>query len=178
MLTNQLLSAIIQDVDLSTLKRRVTVVSRFEQFSAVISSIYRCIQNIEREEMIKVGYKGAYAIYLVTMARYPEGLTAAQLSEYCVKDKAAVSRIVAEMEARGLIRRAGNGENLYRAKLLLTPEGERLAEFVKQKARAAISEISGKMSDEDRSVMYKALDTISRNLEIISKDGIPEDSVH
>jgi len=175
MLTNQLLSDIIQDVDLSTLKRRVTVVSRFEQFSAVISSIYRCIQNIERDEMIKVGYKGAYAIYLVTMSRYPEGITAAQLSEYCVKDKAAVSRIVAEMEDRGLIKRSGNGENLYRAKLFLTDKGEQLAEFVKQKAKTAVAEVSGKMSDEDRSAMYKALDMIAKNLDVISKDGIPED---
>ena len=174
MLTNQLSYAILQDVDLSTLKRRVTVVSRFEQFSAVISVINRYIQNIERDEMIKVGYKGAYAIYLVTIARYPEGITAAQLGEYCVKDKAAVSRIVSEMEDRGLIKRAGNGENLYRAKLFLTPKGEELAEFVKQKARTAVNEVSGKMSDEDRNVMYKALDIISKNLEIISKDGIPE----
>ena len=53
-------------------------------------------------------------------------------------------------------------------------KGEELAEFVKQKARTAVNEVSGKMSDEDRNVMYKALDVISKNLEIISKDGIPE----
>ena len=35
--------------------------ARFEQFSSTISSIYRDIQKIERDDMVKYGVKGAYA---------------------------------------------------------------------------------------------------------------------
>ena len=80
------------------------MISRFEQFSYVISGIHRQIQKIERAEMIKRGYKGAFAQYLATLHRYEEGLTATELCEICDKDKAAVSRILAEMEEKGLLK--------------------------------------------------------------------------
>ena len=70
---------------------------RFEEFCSIISAIQHNIQKIERDEMEKYGLKGPYAQYLVTMSRCPEGITAAQLSEMCDKDKAAVSRALAEL---------------------------------------------------------------------------------
>ena len=81
------------------------MISRFEQFLYIISKIHRQIQKIERAEMVKQGYKGAFAQYLATLRRYEEGLTSSELCEICDKDKAAVSRIIAEMEEKGLIER-------------------------------------------------------------------------
>ena len=77
------------------------MLSRFEQFSAAIFCIHRDVQKIERDEMEAYGLKGAFAQYLLAIRRYPQGLTAARLSEVCGKDKAAVSRALAEMERKG-----------------------------------------------------------------------------
>ena len=76
------------------------MVSRFEHFSASISCIYRYIQRIERTEMEKYGLKGPYAQCLLAMRRYPEGITAARLCEVCDKDKAAISRMMVELEEK------------------------------------------------------------------------------
>ena len=73
------------------------MVDRFEQFAGYISGIFRQIQKIERDELEKQGLKGAFAQYLVVMSHYPEGITATQLCEVCDKDKAAVSRVIAEL---------------------------------------------------------------------------------
>ena len=81
------------------------MISCFEQFLYIISKIHRQIQKIERTEMVKHGYKGAFAQYLATLRRYEEGLTSSELCEICDKDKAAVSRIIAEMEEKGLVER-------------------------------------------------------------------------
>ncbi len=145
--------------------------SRFEQFSSVISGIYRYIQNIEREEMIKIGYKGAYSLYLVTLKRHSDGITAAQLGEYCAKDKAGVSRIISQMEADGLIYREGD----YRAKLKLTDKGIKVAEFVKERADAAVYEVSRDLPEEKRIAMYEALNLIYSKLESISENGLKEE---
>ena len=51
------------------------MINRFEQFSQVISGIHRYIQKLQRNEMVKRGYKGAFALYLVTLNRVSEGLT-------------------------------------------------------------------------------------------------------
>ena len=45
------------------------MVNRFEQFTGLISAGNRCVQKIERDEMEKFGLKGAYAQYLLAMAR-------------------------------------------------------------------------------------------------------------
>lgn len=149
------------------------MLSRFEQFTFVISGIYRSIQKIEREEMDKYGLKGGYAQYLTTMARHPEGLTAAQVCEICDLDKAAVSRSLSEMEQRGLLERDVSAGN-YRAKLRLTTAGHEAADFVRKKACAAVEAAGRGLSDRDRVVLYAALESIAGRLQIISKEGISD----
>ena len=73
------------------------MIERFERFALSISSLYRYMQKIERMEMEKYNLKGPHAQSLITMLRYPEGVTSAQLCELCDKDKASVSRTVAEL---------------------------------------------------------------------------------
>lgn len=150
------------------------MISRFEQFSSVISSIYGHIQKIEREEMLKYGLKGAYAQYLVAMNRFPDGITSSKLCEICDKDKAAVSRIIAEMEKKGLVIRESISETLYRAKIKLTEEGRKAAEHVHERARVAVEIAGAGLSDEDRETFYKALELIAGNIQKLSKGGLPE----
>lgn len=150
------------------------MVERFEQFSFSISSIYRNIQKIEREEMERYGCRGAFARYLVAMNRFPDGVTSAELCDICDRDKAAVSRIVFEMEEKGLIERKLRQGSYYRAKLVLTEEGKKAAQFVCERASAAVGATSGVIADTDRKNMYEALAIIAENLQTIAKKGIPE----
>ncbi len=150
------------------------MLSRFEQFSTVISDIYRYIQNIERNEMIKYGYKGAFAQYLVAMKHHSEGITATRLCEICGKDKAAVSRVIAEMQEKGLVVKDNINDKVYRAKLKLTEEGVKAAEFVCQRAMMAVAAVGKEMSDEDRKIFYASLNMIAANLRTLSKEGIPQ----
>ena len=148
--------------------------SRYEHFSSIISTIYRRVQKIERDEMVKYGYKGAYAQYLSAISRHPEGLTAAQLCEICEKDKAAISRVAAEMEEKGLIRRVGT--SAYRAKLVLTDEGQRLAHVVSERARVAVDLVGEGLSDSDRSIFYSVLEGIAQRLQQVEKAGLPTET--
>ena len=150
------------------------MLSRFQQFSYVISEINRHIQKIERDEMIKYGCKGAFAQYLVTLLSHSEGLTAAQLCKLCDKDKAAVSRIVTEMQEKGLVYRSSESSRAYNALILLTDEGRTAAEYVCMKARAAVKAVGSVMNDEERRVLYSLLDTIADKLQKLSDEGIPE----
>ena len=150
------------------------MISRFEQFTVVISGIYRYIQKLERDEMIKRGYKGAFAQYLATLKRYEEGLTSTELCLVCDKDKAAVSRIISEMEEKGLVQRPKKAIRGYRSKITLTEKGRETAEYVFERALAAVQSVSGElMSDEQREIFYLTLDSIYKNLRKVSEEGIP-----
>jgi DNA-binding MarR family transcriptional regulator len=151
------------------------MLTRFEQFSSSISSIYKHIQKIERDEMAKYGLKGSFAQYLLAIGRYEEGITSSHLCEICDKDKAAISRVVSEMEQKGLIYRQpmGDPDNLYRAMLKLTEKGKAAAHHVSECAKVAV-EFAGKgLTDESRQAFYVALNLIASNLQDISKKGIP-----
>lgn len=146
------------------------MVSRFEQFASSISAVYHYIQKIERTEMADFGMKGPHAQYLIAMARYPQGITAAQLGRICDKDKAAVSRAVAELEREGMIRRSG--ETAYRAPLVLTEKGRVAAGQVNEKASLAVETAGRGLSDDARKVFYDSLDLIASNLQRIAMDGL------
>ena len=75
--------------------------SRYEQFSYAISSIQRHIQKIERDEMITLGYKGAFAQYLAAITHYPDGLTAAQLDTLPGIGPVLAQRIIDYRQANG-----------------------------------------------------------------------------
>ena len=147
---------------------------RFEEFCSIISAIQHNIQKIERDEMEKYGLKGPYAQYLVTMSRCPEGITAAQLSEMCDKDKAAVSRALAELERRALVTREMANDTAYRALIRLTEEGSADARYVCDKVRQAVDLAGRGLTDHDRQLFYTTLRRIAGNLQTISKTGLPE----
>ena len=150
------------------------MIERFEQFVSYISALYRDIQKIEREEMEKLGLKGAYAQYLVAMHRYPDGITAADLCDVCDKDKAAVSRAVTEMEKHGLLCKLCGCENQYRALLHLTEKGKHAAEYVCRKAVSAVQIAAAEIDDEARAVMYRSLRSVASHVQKITKEGLPE----
>ena len=150
------------------------MISRFELFVSSVSSIYRYIQKIERVEMEKYGLKGPHAQCLLAMMRYPDGMTASELCSACEKDKAAISRTVAELEREGLVERIAKNGNLYRATLKLTAAGEKAARQVDARAQFAVDKAGESMTDEERTVLYKTLALIAGNLQTISSEGLDE----
>ena len=146
------------------------MIDRFERFSLAISEIYRCWHKIAADEMEKHGLKGSHAIYLTTLYRFPEGITAARLGELCGKDKADVSRMMSIMEKKALVVKEGSS---YRAQLKLTDTGLLAAEHVRDRATVAVENASRGLSDEHRAVFYEALERIVTNLQTICEEGLP-----
>ncbi len=145
------------------------MLDRFERFVSVISGISRNLHRITTEEMEKYGLKGSYAVYLVAMQKHSEGITAARLSEICEKNKAAVSRAVAELEQMNLIRKEGTH---YRTRLLLTEKGKTAAEFVCDRASLAVDRAGSGLTEEQRALFYRSIDIIAKNLQSMGTNGL------
>ena len=151
------------------------MVTRFEQFTSSVASIHRSIQKIERVEMAKYGLKGPHAQVLLAMSHYPQGITSGDLVKSCDKDKAAISRTVAELEREGMVIRQGKNGNFYRASLTLTERGREAAEHVAVRARQAVEAASNGLSEGDRRGLYNALDLIANHLQTICDVGLTEE---
>lgn len=152
------------------------MIKRFEQFTSAISGIYRDVQRLERDEMERYGLKGAFAQYLLAIDRHPDGITAAQLCETCDRNKAAVSRIVAEMEEKDLIIRDST-RNQYKALIFLTKAGKNAVRFVKERSSIAAQVAGSELSDEDRTILYASLRRIAAHLERFCREGIPSEPI-
>lgn len=153
------------------------MLSRYELFSSAVSCMYHDIQKIERMEMAKFGLKGPHAQCLLAMSRHPEGITAARLCETCEKDKAAISRTVAELEQAGLVLRTQRNGVRYRSTLTLTEKGRQAAESVNKKAQQAVEMAGEGLDDAQREVFYRVLALIAGNLHTICKDGLKDDTL-
>ena len=149
------------------------MVERFERFSFALSEISRHWHKLTSSEMEKYGLKGTHSVYLLAMCRYPEGITAPQLCEFCGKDKSDVSRMMSIMEKKGLVTKEGVHQSCYGGVFKLTEAGFAAAHQVKERAALAV-EIAGKDLDEkSRTVFYYALESIAQNLRELSKKGLP-----
>ena len=148
------------------------MVDRFERFTYAIVEINRYWHKIAADEMSKYGLKGPFAHYLITLYRYPDGVTSVQLGELCDKNKADVSRALAILEEKGLAVRETQNNSYYRAKIKLTAKGRAAAEQVQQIAERAVG-IGGKgLTDEHRQIFYEALERITANLRQITLNGL------
>ena len=146
------------------------MVERFEKFSLSIAEISRCWHKLASEEMKVYGLKGAHALYLTTLYRYPQGITVPELCELCLKDKSDASRMLAILEKKELVRKEGG----YGGTVQLTEAGLQAARQVRSRVCRAVEEAGKDLSAEDREIFYKALGSITENLQRLTCEGIPQ----
>lgn len=150
------------------------MLNRFSRFVLAMAEIQRCWHKLTAEEMARYDLNGSHAVYLNTLWKHPEGITASQLGQLCGKNKADVSRMVSILEQKGLVQRENTGGNSYRARLLLTQTGKAAAECVRQRTALAVALASEGVTDSERETFYRALEKITANLQKLSQEGLPE----
>ena len=80
--------------------------NRFEHFSLDIFNISRYWNKIATEEMKKYGLRGTHALYLLLLDGYEGEITAARLADLCQRDKADVSRALADFQKKDILEQA------------------------------------------------------------------------
>ena len=150
------------------------MVERFERFSFALTEISRYWHKLANDEMEKLGLKGTHSVYLTSLHRFPEGLTAPRLCELFGKDKSDVSRMMAIMEKQGLVVKEGIHQNRYRGVFKLTDDGIKAAERLIERIALAVELAGRDLTDEKRAIFYESLESITDNLRVLSRDGLPE----
>ena len=137
--------------------------NRFETFTLLITSINRSIQRIKSEEMAEFDLKSSHVSCLYFLYK-EEPLTARDLCEICGEDKANVSRSIKFLEQNGfLVCESVEGQR-YLCAITLTEKGREIGRMLSEKIDAILNEASEGLTDADRQGLYRALNTISYNL--------------
>lgn len=134
--------------------------NRYQNFTMLISSIYRNIMRIKDKEMSAIGLKGVHVTCLFYLYTYGEK-TAAQLCKISGEDKAAISRSVDFLITEGYI---CAGSKNYRCPLALTPKGEETARRINDRTNSFVTSASQSLNKQELMTFYKALIEIESNL--------------
>jgi len=145
--------------------------NRFEVFTTCITQILKSIQKLKDRGMLPYGLRGGHVMCLFHLRKAPQGLTATALSERCGLDKAAVSRLLAELEGRGVVACPQTGEKRkYRAKVSLTEEGSLLTNQIAGTIAQYVERAGAGLGAEERETFYRALLLITKNLKNMAAD--------
>lgn len=151
------------------------MLERFERFSLALFELSRCWHKLAAEELRCHGLRSSHATYLTALLRSEEGLTAPELGRLCGRDKSDVSRMIAILSEKGLVTKMEVKGSLYRGRLRLTEAGRAAAEQVCRRASLAVELAGRDLTEEQRQVFYEALTSITANLKILSKEGLPHE---
>ena len=145
---------------------------RFEIFTVLMMRINRSIRRLKTDEMKKWGLKSHHVSCLYYLYK-SNGLTATELGELCIEDKASLSRAIDTLEEEGYLVCNSGTIKRYRSPLELTEKGKAVGKSLADRIDSVLTATSDGVSDEDRKIMYAALEKISASLESLC-DGDEE----
>ena len=140
---------------------------RFETFTVLIGKIGRNIKRLKTCQMAQLDLKGPHVSCLYYLYRSGT-LTAAELCDRCEEDKAAISRSLEFLEQKGYLVCQREKTRKYKTPLVLTTKGQQAGREVSERIEQMLAQASQGLSDEERQIMYGALEKISSNLDALT----------
>lgn len=133
----------------------------YVNFTFLIAKLNKVIQKIKTFEISKFGLHPIHVSCVYYLGKNPQGLTAKELCNLSLEDKAAISRALKEAQEKGFVKYAVNGRNEI---VQLTEEGEKLAARINERVNSAVRAGSLNIDNEKRNFLYDSLLKISNNL--------------
>ena len=133
----------------------------FENFTVSIMKLNKLVNKIKAYEMREYALKAVHVMCVYYLKENPEGLRFSELVKLTFEDKAAISRALTLLRDKGFV---NYDKNKYNSVISLTDEGLKVAAFIEEKSVAAVEAGSAVLSDEERVLFYKSLQSIADNL--------------
>lgn len=130
-------------------------------FTVTIAQLNKLVQKIKSVEMGKYGLHPIHASCVYYLSNNPQGLTAKELRNMTIEDKAAVSRALKTLQEKGYAEYAPHGRNEI---VRLTEAGKQLAQSIRDKVKSAVDAGSANLTKEQREFFYNVLFEIKNNL--------------
>lgn len=142
---------------------------RYEKFTLDIAQIHSNIQRIKAEEMREFGLTARHVNCLYYLYQNPDGALLKDIVRECGEDKASVSRTLAALKDKGLVRQPEEDGRKYRRRIELTQAGLNVAKSVERKISDAVDYTGKDLSDSERTAFYDTLSHLSERLNDYTK---------
>ena len=148
---------------------------RFEQFSSLISGIYRDIQKIKTKWTAPLGMKAVHIFWVYLLKNHPDGLTASELSRHSQSNRSLVSREIQELMDLGYVQAEKNTHHRrYGQKLTLTHSGLEIAQRISEVSLDIQNQVNAGIPEEDLIVLYRTLSILLENFHRLTEQTTEE----
>jgi DNA-binding MarR family transcriptional regulator len=142
---------------------------RFKIFTNHINSINRSIRRIKNIEMKEYDLKSPHVSCIYYLYK-EKSLSIKELTKLCDVDKSAISRTLDYLLNNDFI--IINGDKGYKNNLILTNKGNIVGKYISDKVDNILNYAGNGLTEEERKILYKALDVIDNNLkEIVGENN-------
>ena len=150
---------------------------RFEQFSSLISGIYRDIQKLKTKWTEPLGMKAVHIFWVYLLKNHPQGLTASELSRHSQSNRSLVSREIQELINLGYVTvERTAGQRRYGQKLTLTQSGVEVAEKISEASLDIQNKVNAGIPEEDLFVLYRTLGILMENFHHLTEQTLEDKS--
>ena len=151
---------------------------RFEEFSALISSVYSNIQKLKTRYTTQFGLKAVHVFWLYLLRTHPEGMSASELAAASQSNRSLVSREIDELFDKGIIFTQENGsKRRYGWKLLLTEKGKQLADLIAAIAADVQKTVSRDISEDNLNTFYQTLKVLADGFEKLNQNNSIQEAI-
>ena len=148
---------------------------RFEQFSSLISGIYRDIQKLKTKWTEPLGMKSVHIFWVYLLKNHPDGLTAAELSRHSQSNRSLVSREIRELIDLGYVAHVNTSQkSSYGNKLILTESGMKIAQRISEASLDIQNKVNAGISQEDLLILYRTLGILMENFHRMTEQSLEE----
>ena len=148
---------------------------RFEQFSSLISGIYRDIQKLKAKWTDPLGLKSVHIFWVYLLKNHPDGLTASELSRHCQSNRSLISREIQELITLGYVTaEKRTGHRRYGQKLYLTDSGMEIAQRISQASLQIQNQVNEGIPEADLIIFYRTLSILMDRFHQLT-DQVTED---
>ena len=148
---------------------------RFEQFSALISGIYRDIQKLKTKWAEPLGMKSVHIFWVYLLKNHPEGLSASELSRHSQSNRSLVSREIQELINLGYVYAEETPkQRRYGQKLRLTESGLTVAQRISDASLEIQSAVNAGIPEDDLITLYRTLEILMRNFHTLADESLED----
>ena len=145
---------------------------RFEEFSALISSVYGNIQKLKARYTTQFGLKAVHVLWLYLLRAHPEGMSASELAAAAQSNRSLVSREIDYLFDKGIVFTQETGsKRRYGWKLMLSGKGRQLADIIYAIAADIQNTVSRKISEKDLITFYRTLAILADSFDDLNQSN-------
>lgn len=148
---------------------------RFEQFSSLISGIYRDIQKLKTKWTEPLGMKSVHIFWVYLLKNHPEGLSASELSRHSQSNRSLVSREIQELINLGYVYAEETPkQRRYGQKLRLTESGLTVAQRISDASLEIQHVVNAGIPEDDLITLYRTLEILMRNFHTLTDESLED----